>query len=179
MRHARRSQKFILTLAIFTILALQGSAIHAYILITRGQVNPNLRVNSLGLAPAYATAYSNSRDAWFNTYTRANIIIDNTVSDKKINSAYLADSYYGVYRPTGEGSNGRATGFTITLNDRTVLANNSFRQSVIVHEFGHAFSLGDNPSTGNNSMMNYGRDRYTVVIPTQDDINGVNAAYPH
>ena len=178
MRMNRRKAIKRALLILCLTFVLHNTLAFAYVYYSRGQDLPNLRVNSSHLESTFTTAYSNSRTAWFNTYTRANIIIDNTVSDKYIKSAYLSETYYGAYAPTGYAPSGRATGFTITLNTRTIPNNNSFRQSLIVQEFVHAFCLGYNPSSGNTSIMNYNRDRYTLISPTSDDINGVQAAYP-
>jgi len=51
---------------------------------------------------------------------------------------------------------GRAKKFKITLNSKTLTT--SMAQSTIVHKFGHALCLHDNPSSGNSSIMNYNRD---------------------
>ena len=73
---------------------------------------------------------------------------------------------------------GRAGKFKIELNRNTLVSeSDTFRSSVLVHELGHAFCLGDNPSSGNSSSMNYDRNRNYLTWPTSDDIAGVNAAY--
>lgn len=49
----------------------------------------------------------------------------------------------------------------------------------MVHELGHALTLGDNPSnttTPDASIMNYGSNRQNYT-PRADDITGVNATY--
>ena len=48
---------------------------------------------------------------------------------------------------------------------------------IVYHELGHAFCLDDKPSSGNSSIMNYDRDRNTLIKPTSNDIAGVNNAY--
>lgn len=71
--------------------------------------------------------------------------------------------------------NGRAGRFTIEINDDNIPSDDSFRQSVIVHEMGHALCL-DHVSTG-TSIMNTRRNRYKIVKPNADDVKGVNYAY--
>ena len=48
---------------------------------------------------------------------------------------------------------------------------------MLVHEFGHAFCLDDDPSYGNASIMNYNRNRDYLTWPTTNDEAGVNYAY--
>lgn len=90
------------------------------------------------------------------------------------------DTWYGMYTPRDRQYVfwGRAGKFKIELN-RTQLVNegDTFRKSVLVHEFGHAFCLDDNPSSGNASIMNYDRNRNYLTWPTSNDVAGVNYAY--
>jgi hypothetical protein len=57
------------------------------------------------------------------------------------------------------------------------------KQSVLVHELGHALCLDDDPYESdktigaNDSIMNYERDRTIVLVPKQDDVKGVTYAY--
>lgn len=90
------------------------------------------------------------------------------------------ESWYGMYYPEDLQYIfwGRATKFKIELNKKTLLdKSDTFRKSVLVHEFGHAFCLGDHPSTGNLSIMNYDRDRNYLTWPTSDDVAGVKYIY--
>lgn len=88
--------------------------------------------------------------------------------------------WYGMYTPRDLEFIvfGRAGNFKIELN-RTMLVDESttFWKSVLTHELGHAVCLGDNPSSGNQSIMNYDRDRNYLTWPTSDDVAGVNDAY--
>lgn len=64
------------------------------------------------------------------------------------------------------------------LNRKELVSeSNNWGQSVLVHEFGHAFCLDDNPSSRNASIMNHDRTRNTLIKPTSNDIAGVNSAY--
>lgn len=90
------------------------------------------------------------------------------------------DTWYGMYTPQDRQYIlwGRAGKFKIELNRNTLVGeSDTFVSSVLVHEFGHAFCLENNPSTGNLSIMNYDRDRNYLTWPTSDDIAGVNNAY--
>ena len=85
------------------------------------------------------------------------------------------DTWYGSYY--------RGIGYyDITLNDYRLYQDygssgyNNAKQSTMVHEWGHALGLGDQPN-GSTMIMGYGRDRTTMITPQQDDIDGVNAIY--
>ena len=96
-----------------------------------------------------------------------------------IENYYVADSTNAYYSPGWYEYvvAGRATTFTIYLNDYNIeKKSDQYKQSVIVHELGHAFCLDDNPPES-LSIMRYDRNREIIIIPQTDDINGVNAAY--
>lgn len=69
------------------------------------------------------------------------------------------------------------TGFKIDIdaeniwNDASSGDIYSFIQSVFTHELGHSLKLNHNNVI--NSIMNHTRNRFTVVQPQQDDIDGV------
>ena len=91
----------------------------------------------------------------------------------------FADNWYGLYetKTLQYISWGRATKFKNTLNRTTLVSkSDNFRQSVIVHELGHALCSSDNPPES-LSIMRYNRDRETCITPQQDDINGVITNY--
>ena len=101
-------------------------------------------------------------------------------SDSYCISGQWDDTWWGLYTPRDFEFVffGRAGNFKIELN-RTWLVEQSETcwKSVLTHELGHAVCLGDNPSYGNQSIMNHTRDREILTWPTSDDVAGVNDAY--
>ncbi|MCB7135984.1 hypothetical protein [Cellulosimicrobium marinum] len=95
--------------------------------------------------------------------------------------SYTAD-WYGVYTRRYDSSI-VYTGylFTIKLNSRTINKSASnfsnFVRSVYVHEYGHAFSLADNPSGSQASIMKESRNRNSMVYPSTSDKANVSARY--
>ena len=127
-----------------------------------------------------STVYKNSVSAWNNTSTPVDIkTVPGSGYSYVIDGVYN-DTWYGLYTPKDRQwlTSGRAGKFTIELNRKKLVSeSNNFWQSVLVHELGHAFCLDDKPSSGNSSIMNYDRDRNTLIKPTSNDIAGVNNAY--
>ena len=107
-----------------------------------------------------------SRIRWGNVNASQNVIraIDNNTY-----------TWFGIYNAYDLKPNGRAGRFIIRINDERIRANNNFRQSVIVHEMGHALCLDH--TTSSTSIMSYNRDRYRIIKPNADDVRGVNYAY--
>ena len=129
---------------------------------------------------AYSNVYTNSVNAWNNTNTPVNIKTVPGSGHSYVISGVYNDTWYGLYTPKERQYlfTGRAGKFTIEMNrSQLVSQSDNFRQSVLVHELGHAFCLSDNPSSGNSSIMNYDRNRNTLIKPTSNDITGVNSAY--
>lgn len=127
-----------------------------------------------------STVYSNSTSAWNNTNTPVSIKTVAGSGHSYVSSGTYSDTWYGLYTPKERQYivAGRAGKFTIELNrNELVSKSNVFWQSVLVHELGHAFCLDDNPSSGDASIMNYDRNRNTLIRPTSHDVAGVNYAY--
>lgn len=117
---------------------------------------------------------------WNNTDTPIEITKVPGSGHSYIISGQWDDTWYGMYTPQSRQFifAGRAGKFKIELNRSTLVEkSDTFRKSVLVHELGHAFCLGDDPSDGNSSIMNYSRDRNYLAWPTSDDVAGVNNAY--
>lgn len=128
----------------------------------------------------YMDAYQDSVRAWNGTPTPAYIVkSDNVNHVHEIYSESINDTYNAQFRGYWWLPNLRCTTFGIVLNDQKLKDKNksdNYLQSVIVHEFGHAFCLADNPAES-PSIMRHDRVRETVIEPCQDDIDGVNDAY--
>ena len=72
-----------------------------------------------------------------------------------------------------------ATSSLIRINLNNVSTFHLARRSVVSHEIGHLFWLGDNPNSSNllSSLMNHGRDRDNVFAPRVYDVNNVRWIY--
>ena len=126
------------------------------------------------------SVYKNSVSAWNSTNTPVNIKTVPGSGHSYVIDGVYNDTWYGLYTPKNRQwiISGRAGKFTIELNRKELVSeSDNFWQSVLVHELGHAFCLDDNPSSGNSSIMNYDRNRNTLIKPTSNDIAGVNSAY--
>lgn len=140
-----------------------------------GLKNPSVEVEKRTGYPYYESVAE-----WQNTNTPINITTVPGSGHSYIIDGQWDDTWYGLYTPRNREFivTGRAGKFKIELNRSTLVGeSNTFRKSVIVHELGHAFCLGDNPSSGNASIMNHNRNRNYLTWPTSDDIAGVNDAY--
>ena len=127
-----------------------------------------------------SSVYKNSVSAWNSTNTPVNIKTVPGSGHSYVIDGVYNDTWYGLYTPKNRQwiISGRAGKFTIELNRKELVSeSDNFWQSVLVHELGHAFCLDDNPSSGNSSIMNYDRNRNTLIKPTSNDIAGVNSAY--
>ena len=99
--------------------------------------------------------------------------------DKKASNVIYSGSYddswvgcYSYYTKSG-----KTYKFNIYLNDRLLKdKSNNYKQSVLVHELGHALSLADNPPEA-QSIMRYDRNRNIMIVPQPDDIAGVKKQY--
>lgn len=168
-----RGALFFLTIFAFSVVVNAA----AYIYYDGGLKSATVEVeNRLG----NSKVYTNSTSAWNSTSTPVNIKTVAGSGHSYVISGTYNDTWYGLYTPKNRQYlvTGRAGKFTIELNrNQLVSESDNFWQSVLVHEFGHAFCLGDNPSSGNSSIMNYDRNRNTLIKPTSNDIAGVNNAY--
>lgn len=124
---------------------------------------------------SYTTVVKNSIMAWNNAIPGGVNIYQSNTTDNTIYSGNYADSWVGYY--SYYTSDGKTYKFNIYLNDKFLLSqSNNYKQSTLVHELGHAFSLADNPPQ-KKSIMRYDRNRNKIYTPQSDDINGVKNFY--
>ena len=138
-----------------------------------GWSSPSVPV-TIKVSENYKDVVKKSMMAWNNAIPEVNIY-EKKNSNNVIYSGKYADSWVGYYSYYTK--KGKTYKFKIYLNDR-LLSNksNNYKQSTIVHEFGHALSLADNPSE-KQSIMRHDRNRNAIIKPQQDDIKGVKSYY--
>lgn len=94
-----------------------------------------------------------------------------------VTAASYPDSWFGHYRK----SCGVGCSYAIRLNSRRISAEATnfanFVTSVMVHEFGHALSMADNPNTTRASIMKESRSRNSMITPQSYDVEEVNRYY--
>ncbi len=175
----KRTLVYSLALACAIYPSSVGYAASPY--LSYGDENGRVSVNIKGSGSTYSwsSIVSESVSAWNNS--RANVYINEKSTSK--NSVVITDfpdSWYGLNRSISN-SYGYITKYTIYVNGRTIVENarnvHSFIKSTITHEFGHVFWLCDNPVTGQESIMKHTRDRNSMTLPQQYDIQNVNKMY--
>lgn len=123
-------------------------------------------------------AMRNGMSAWVSTPTPVGAS-ESSSGESYIIETFIADNWIAANDWDG------VSKFWITLNRNiTDGYTQNAKQSTVVHEIGHCWKLGDIKDyfewTRNGSVptiMYYGRDRNTMIVPQQDDINGVNYWY--
>jgi hypothetical protein len=94
-----------------------------------------------------------------------------------VTAASYADSWYGYYNKYCS----IGCYYTVRLNARTISATATnfanYVTSVMVHEFGHALSMADNPNTTRTSIMKESRPRNSMITPQAYDVEEVNRYY--
>jgi predicted Zn-dependent protease with MMP-like domain len=188
-------KKLLLFISMIMIISLPFSSF-AYIYYPCGYKYTDVDVTNIDSENVSEKLVTNSIAAWNNSGVPIKIFQDNN-SLNTIASNKLKDSIVGVYKPFGkykadtdyieklpDGTQGRTTKFAINLNEIKMSDKSlDFKQSVLVHELGHALCLDDDPYESdktigaNDSIMNYERDRTIVLVPKQDDVKGVTYAY--
>lgn len=179
----KRKIKIILTTIL--IFSLFTANVFAYVELSYGYESTTIPVkNSLWTSPTtpvncnYSYIFDSSAQAWNGSGCNA-LIYSSSSSSNKIVNVSVQDTWNGMYTATKRQYVlwGKATEFKIELN-HYILAPHSdnYRQSVLVHELGHALSLDDNPPES-PSIMRHDRDREIVITPRNDDVYGVNQIY--
>ena len=123
---------------------------------------------------SYMTGMDRAIAGWNNTATKVSIS-KNTNALGYVRVNVYSDTWYGYFHGDGGSS------AYIRLNQRTIgaAATNltNFVQSVLTHEFGHAWQLDHVPS-GTSSIMNEDRPRNSMVLPQSHDVSDVNSYFP-
>ena len=119
-----------------------------------------------------------SVDSWNNSNANTNISLTTSSSPFTCEVVSLTETWYGLMTP-GERSGNILLSASLQFNANKLPPDDYFRRSTITHEIGHLIGLNDYPpvSTGNESIMSYGRDRYTLYIPQEYDENNVIFTY--
>lgn len=176
---SKLSRKAIISLFIIFCLVFSTSmSVYAYTTISYGYISNSIPIENR-VSAGYHYQFLSSKDAWNNAGAEVSIYTVPGSGNNWITDEVIADTWYGQYEAKSLQYVfwGRATKFKITLNrTQLVSASDNFKQSVIVHELGHALCLDDNPPES-PSIMRYDRNRETCITPQQDDINGVLANY--
>ncbi len=169
-------RNIVIAMMMLLILITIPTVSKAYVNYRHGYYHSIVNVNALILqSTKYTTPYRNSMAAWNGATSRirwGNVNASQNVIRAIDNNTY---TWFGIYNAYDLKPNGRAGRFIIRINDERIRANNNFRQSVIVHEMGHALCLDH--TTSSTSIMSYNRDRYRIIKPNADDVRGVNYAY--
>lgn len=119
--------------------------------------------------------FNESISDW-NTRVAAPKFAENAGSPNSLDSYTAADNNYGLFEYTCSG--GWFNWFVAKANSYYGPSYNwdgNFMRSVTGHEMGHGFGLGHSSAY---AIMNTSRDRYTLYVPQQDDLDGVAAIYP-
>lgn len=166
---------FSVMLIVLTLIATSVSSINAYGLQNYGWKSTSIPIK-YDLNSEYRPIIEASIKAWNNVHPKIKIYY----SSKASNVIYIGEykeswvGYYSYYLNKKK----QVTRFNIYINDRLVKSKtNNYKQSVLVHELGHALSLADNPGNTKGTIMSYSRNRNKMITPQADDIAGVKKTY--
>lgn len=144
-----------------------------------GVGNTSFYTEIFGVTTTWRNMVSNGPSLWSNAVSIVNATHGSTPSNKRATMVESSASWLGLYTATGTRAN---RSFLIQVN-RTSLVNNygqanlgNYARSTAVHEFGHALSLKDNPSTQYVSIMKY-TDVFIGRNPWPYDIDCVHTIY--
>ena len=165
-------KKLIATLMAVMMFVLPITSL-AYTNQQYGWSSPSIPI-VISTSSSYKDLVKKSMTAWNNSISEVNIYEKKKATNTVLSGSYT-DTWVGAYSYYLR--SGKTYKFNIYLNDRLLSSkSNNYKQSTIVHEFGHALSLADNPPE-KQSIMRYDRNRDVMTTPQQDDINGVKKYY--
>lgn len=118
-----------------------------------------------------------ARDGWNKSKAGTNISLTPSSSPFRLYVDTYPWSELGKTEKYPQG-NYTATSGNIRINSRLLSGeSDNYKISVIAHEMGHLFWLGDNPYTAETSLMSHNRDRETVIRPQFIDVYHVVNKY--
>ena len=122
----------------------------------------------------------NARDSWNSSGAGVNITTTTGSSPHKLSVGTfpldVAPGSAGTVKEP-QWSNVPATSSHIRVDINRTGSTASIRQSVIAHEMGHLFWLGDFASNSYDTIMNQSRDRTRIMKPQIYDVNNVKFGY--
>lgn len=133
--------------------------------------------SSTALGSAWKPLIETARDGWNSSKAGTNISLTSSSSPYCLYVDYYPWNELGRTEKWPQG-NYTATSAIIRINRSHIdeLSDNA-KTSVIAHEMGHLFWLGDNPYTTEQSLMSYSRDKETVIRPQFIDVYHVVNKY--
>lgn len=168
------------TVAFASALLLAVSAVPSNATYSSGGVGTHIfNVQITGVNSTWYNHIKSGVNSWNNVAApRPKITVVDPTPSRTATAASYSATWYGLYTPGGTRTNRT---FKIQLNTRTLARDagtnlSSWARGTSTHEFGHALSQADNPSTSSLSIMKYNRDR-TRMSPYLYDIEGVRDAY--
>lgn len=171
-------RKFLMTLMLFSALAMFGTTIYAATFLNYGYPSSTIPIRPYTYAAAWQGPMDTSLANWNNAGAKVQFVKSSS-SSNTITVGSFNNTAYGVNYASVSGN--KVVNFRIELNTSTITTDASnltnFIQSVFVHELGHSIWLGDNPTTSSPSIMSYTRNRNSMTKPQTFDINNVKSRY--
>lgn len=137
--------------------------------------------NGANFTSQYVLISNDARKQWNDTLSPVSISFSNSSTNQLYAAAYTQQPWYGQYKVLETGER-----FEIRMNTyrlgQLASANNYdltfVSTNTLVHEYGHALGLDDNPPVNAvNSIMREDRPRDEWKSPRIYDIDNVNANY--
>ena len=170
MKKFKNKTLYILIILIFCVAVIDSSA---YTIQPYGWSTTYIPIKD-ATSSQYTQIVKDSIAAWNNSVPGVKFYFKKKAANTIYSGSY-DESWVGRYSYYTK--KGKTYKFNIYLNDKLLASkSDSYKQSTLVHELGHALSLADNPP-GVISIMRHDRNRNTMIVPQQDDIDGVKKHY--
>ena len=169
-----RVRAFTVFLAVSALLfanAAPASAVFYY----WGMNFASYQMKPYGLNSTWTVPMDAARGNWNSASSEVNITLNSSASARVSAVNFPTATWFGQYNPEG------LVSFHIQLNQPRISTYSPFATSLrsgFAHELGHSLCLGDNPGgAANSSLMNYNRNRMTIIGPTSSDVAEANSYY--